>query len=92
MSSKQNTLRNIPLGGFGLFSSLLIAASFGFLAFFATAFVSIMALFFYDLATGTTLAHLDYDYKFIALPVGIVALIVATGVMLTLWFRNKLRS
>lgn len=81
----------VPLGNLGFFASLLIALSSGFLAFFLTAFFAIFTLLFYN-----TLGHhaVDYaiTYKLIALPVGIVVLVLSVFFFGFLWIRQKLRG
>ncbi|HVJ08706.1 MAG TPA: hypothetical protein VM554_10000 [Acidisarcina sp.] len=79
----------LPLGDFGLFASLLIAFSSGFVAFFLTTFFAIFGILFYN-----TLGHHSMDfaiaYKRIAFPVGIVVLAVSLLFFGTVWVRRKL--
>src|SRR5215469_2131239 len=78
----------IPLGELGLFSSLLMAFSFGFLVFFATCFVAILSLLFYNSA-GHHSVNMADSYRYFALPAGLVALAFALVVLLSLWVRRK---
>jgi hypothetical protein len=78
----------IPLVGLGLFSSLLMAFAFGFLVFFATCFVAIMGLLFYNSAGHHAIDMAD-SYRFFAFPAGLVALGLALVVLLGLWVRRK---
>ncbi len=50
--AREGVLFGIPLGDLGWFQSLLMGLATGFAAFFATTFVSIMALLFYRIASG----------------------------------------
>ena len=92
MSGGNNRVSNrvfgIPLVGLGLFSSLLMAFAFGFLMFFATCFVAIMGLLFYNAAGH----HVDMadSYRYFAFPAGLVALALALVVLLGLWARRKI--
>ena len=79
----------IPLVGLGLFSSLLMAFAFGFLVFFATCFVAIMGLLFYNSA-GHHAVDMADSYRYFAFPAGIAALAVALVVLLGLWARRKI--
>jgi TRAP-type C4-dicarboxylate transport system permease small subunit len=78
----------IPLVGLGLFSSLLMAFTFGFLVFFATCFVAIMGLLFYNSA-GHHAVDMADSYRYVALPAGLVALGFALVVLLGLWVKRK---
>jgi TRAP-type C4-dicarboxylate transport system permease small subunit len=79
----------LPLGELGLFSSLLMATAFGFLIFFATCFVSILGLLFYN-QSGHHAVNMADSYRYIALPAGLVALGLALIVLLGFWLRRKL--
>jgi hypothetical protein len=78
----------IPLGELGLFSSLLMAFSFGFLVFFATCFVAILGLLFYNSA-GNHSVNMADSYRYFAFPAGLAALGFALVVLLGLWVRRK---
>jgi TRAP-type C4-dicarboxylate transport system permease small subunit len=78
----------VPLGDLGLFSSLLIAVAFGFLVFFATCFVAIFSLLFYNSAGHHTVDMAD-SYRYVAFPAGLVALSIALVVLLGFWVRRK---
>jgi hypothetical protein len=78
----------LPLGELGLFSSLLMATAFGFLIFFATCFVSILGLLFYNQA-GHHVNMAD-SYLYVAFPAGLAAWGLAFVVLLGLWLRRKL--
>jgi hypothetical protein len=79
----------IPLGDLGFFSSLLIAFAFGFLVFFATCFVSIFSLLFYNSA-GHHAVNMSDAYKYAAFPAGLAALALALVVLLGFWVRRKI--
>jgi hypothetical protein len=82
-------LLGVPVGDFGLFASTLIAVALGFMTFFGVTFLSIFGLVIYNAAGGHAVT-LDTSYKFIALPAGIVVLVVSFTVLMGLWVRRKL--
>jgi hypothetical protein len=79
----------VPIGGFGLFASTLIALALGFMTFFGVTFLSIFGLMIYNRAGGHHVT-LDTGYKFIALPAGIFVLIVSLAVLFGIWLHRKL--
>ncbi len=87
---KEVTIFKIPIGKLGLLSSLLIGGACGFLVFFATFFLAIVGVVIYDAATGTSMLNLDISYRYIAAPVGILAMLVSLTYLLTVWVRRKL--
>ena len=88
MSERSGKVFGIPLGDLGLFSTLLMSLAFGFLVFFATCFVSIVSLLFYNSA-GHHVNMAD-AYRYAAFPAGLIALALALVVLLSFWFRRKL--
>jgi hypothetical protein len=78
----------IPLGDFGLFTSILMAVTVGFLSFFLFTFLAIIGITIYN-GMGH---HLDYaaSYKYISFPAGCVVLTVSLIFFATLWLRRKL--
>lgn len=85
----QNTLFGIPVGKLGLFSSLLMATAFGCIVFFATCFIAIFSLLFYNEA-GHHAVDMADAYLYVAFPAGLVALIVGLAVMVGHWLRRKI--
>lgn len=87
--TRETRVFGFPVSDFGFFSSLLLALSSGFLAFFATAFVAIVVLLIYNLAGHHTV---DYAiaYKDVAFPVGCIFLALGLLVFGTLWIRAKI--
>jgi len=79
----------IPLGELSLFQSLLMATAFGFMVFFATCFVAIFSLLFYN-ELGHHAVDMADAYRDVAFPVGLAALIIAEVVMLGMWLRRKI--
>jgi len=79
----------IPFGDLGLFQSLLMSFAFGFLVFFATCFVAIFGLLFYNEA-GHHAVDMADAYRYVAFPAGLVALSIALIVLLGLWARRKI--
>lgn len=66
-----------------------MATAFGFLVFFATCFVAIFGLLFYN-QIGHHAVDMADSYRYVAFPVGLVALSVALAVMFGLWLRRKI--
>ena len=89
-SAREATFFGIPVGRFGFFSSLLLGAASGFLAFFLTTFCAIFGVIFYDALHHVSIENLSISYKFIAAPVGLTAMLVSLAYLLSLWLRRKL--
>jgi hypothetical protein len=82
------TIFGIPLGGFGIFSSLLLSFSLGFASFFFATFLAIITLLFYNEGGHHNVDFAD-TYKFVGLPVGLVVLAVSLVFFGSLWIRRK---
>lgn len=89
-SAREATFFGIPIGRFGLFTSLLLGAAAGFMAFFATTFCAIFGVIIYDALHHLSIQNLSISYKFIAAPVGLTAMLVSLAYLLSLWLRRKL--
>jgi hypothetical protein len=81
-------LLGIPLGDFGLFSALLLSVASGFLAFFATCFLSILALLCWNLIGHHHVNYAD-SYLYIAFPTGLAVLIIGLIFFIGTWLRRK---
>lgn len=84
------TIFKIPIGRLGLLSSLLMGGACGFIVFFATFFLAIVGMMIYDAATGTSMLNLDISYRYIAAPVGLLAMVISLAYLLTVWVRRKI--
>lgn len=84
------TIFKIPIGKLGLLSSVLMGGACGFIVFFATFFLAIVGVMIYDAATGTSMLNLDISYRYIAAPVGILAMVISLSYLLTVWVRRKI--
>ncbi|WP_035347137.1 hypothetical protein [Edaphobacter aggregans] len=84
-------LFGVPLGRLGLFSRLLIGAATAFAAFFAATFLGIVGILVYNSAMHQTV-DLALSYQRGGLVVGIVTLVVAWGVLGTMWVRRVTRG
>ncbi len=84
----ESYLFGVPLGKLGWFATLLMSASAGMAAFFASTFCGIVFVLFYNSALHGTI---DYaiSYKWIGLPVGSVVLVVALVYLGMLWIRRR---
>ncbi len=83
-------LVRLPLEGFSLFQSLLLAFASAFLTFFATTCVSIFALLAWNLVGGHSVSYVD-TYLYVGFPAGVLVLVVALPLFLVLWIRAKAR-
>jgi hypothetical protein len=59
------------------------------MVFFATCFIAIFVLLFYN-ELGHHAVDMADTYRYVAFPVGLVALCVAEAVMFGFWLRRKL--
>jgi hypothetical protein len=82
-------LLGIPLGDFGLFSAILLSLASGFFAFFASEFLSIIGLLFWNILGHHAVSYAD-AYSRIAFPIGLVVLVFAFIFFLSVWFRRRL--
>jgi hypothetical protein len=89
--SSRGRLFGVPLGDFGLFASLLLSFSLGFMAFFASCFVSILGILIYN-NTGHHAMDFADSYRYIALPVGLVVLAISLAIFLGMWLRRTLNG
>jgi TRAP-type C4-dicarboxylate transport system permease small subunit len=84
------TIFKIPIGKLGLLSSLLMGGACGFIVFFVAFFLAIVGMMIYDAATNTSMLNLDISYRYIAAPVGLVAMVISLTYLLTVWLRRKI--
>jgi hypothetical protein len=87
--ANQGRFFGIQLGDFGLFATVLLSFSLGFLSFFATCFVAIFGILIYNSAGHHNMNFAD-SYRYIALPVGLTVLAISLILLLGLWLRRKL--
>jgi hypothetical protein len=80
-----------PLEGFSLFQSLLLALASAFLTFFATTCAAIFALLAWNVVGGHSVSYAD-TYLYVGFPAGVLVLVVALPLFLTLWIRAKARG
>lgn len=88
--TKEVTIFKIPIGKLGFLSSLLMGGACGFIVFFATFFLAIVGMMIYDAATATSMLNLDISYRYIAAPVGLLAMAISLFYLLTVWVRRKI--
>jgi hypothetical protein len=77
----------IPLGDFGLFTSLLMALAVGFLSFFLFTFLAIVGIMIYN-GMGHRVDYAE-SYKYISFPAGCVVLVISLVFFGRLWLRRK---
>ncbi|MGC2617412.1 MAG: hypothetical protein WA414_00135 [Acidobacteriaceae bacterium] len=81
-------LLGIPLGDFGFFSSILLSLASGFLAFFASCFLAIISLLFWNTLGHHTVNYADC-YLYVAFPIGVAVLFLAFIFFTGTWLRRK---
>jgi hypothetical protein len=84
------TIFRVPIGRLGLLSILLMGGACGFIVFFVTFFLAIVGMTIYDAATNTSMLNLDITYRYIAAPVGLLAMAISLAYLLTVWARRKM--
>jgi hypothetical protein len=82
-------LLGIPLGDFGFFRSLLLAAAAGFLTFFATCFLAIVALLLYNTLGHHRVNYAD-TYLYAAFPAGVTVLFLGLVFFTGVWLKRRL--
>ena len=88
-SAQPAKLLGVPLGDFGFFSSILLALASGFLTFFATCFLAIIALLFWNVLFHHPINYAD-SYLYVALPSGLAVLVLAFFFFTGTWLRRRL--
>ena len=81
-------LLGIPLGDFGFFSAILLSLASGFLTFFASCFVAIIALLCWNLFGHHQINYAD-SYRYVAFPLGIIVLVCALVFFTGTWLRRR---
>lgn len=81
----------VPVGGLGLFVSVIMSIAVGLAAFFAATFVAIFALLFYNSAAHHAI-DFNVTYWYVGLPVGAVVMAFALVYMVRLWVRDLMRK
>ena len=81
------TFFGIPLGDFGLITSVLMAFTVGFMSFFLFTFLAILGIMIYN-GMGHQVDYAE-SYKYISFPAGCVVLAISLIFFGTLWLRRK---
>jgi len=81
-------LLGIPLGDFGFFSALLLALASGLLAFFASCFLAILALLFWNIIGHNHVNYAD-SYLYVAFPFGAAVLAFGVVFFTSVWLRRR---
>ncbi len=86
----QGYLFGAPIGDLGWFATILLSVGTGFATFFLATFLGIVALMIRNASGHPT----DYaiSYKFIGLPIGLLALALTFAYLGTLWLRRITRK
>jgi hypothetical protein len=77
-----------PLGGFGLFTSLLLSFASAFFAFFTSTCLAIFFLLAWNLGGHHAVDYAD-SYRYVGFPAGVIILLIALPFFATLWIRAK---
>ena len=85
------TVLGFPLEAFGLFTSLLLTLAAAFFTFFATTCIAIFCLLGWNLIGHHTVNFAD-SYLYVGFPAGVLVLLVALPLFVTLWLRATLRK
>lgn len=84
-------LFGIPIGGLGWFATLLMGGAAGFAAFFAGTFLGILGIMLTNAIGHTAIDYAD-AYRWVGFPLGILVLLFALSLLITLRVRRTLRS
>ncbi len=85
---RRGTFFGLPLQGFGLLASLLLSFAAGFLAFFGSTCIAIFVLLAWNLGGRHAVNYAD-SYLYVGVPLGLLVLVFALGLFLTLWVRAR---
>ena len=88
-SARPATLLGIPLGDFGFLGCVLLSLVSGFLAFFASCFLAIVSLLFWNAIAHHPVSYAD-SYRYVALPVGVAVLVTSFFFFTGTWIRRRL--
>ena len=80
-----------PLKGFGLFTSLLLALSSGFFAFFLVTAIAIFGLLIWNLGFHHAVNYAN-SYLYFGFPAAVVVWAVAFALFGTLWVRARIHA
>jgi hypothetical protein len=83
-------LFGVPVGGLGLFATLLMSVATGFISFFAATFCGIVGVAIYNGVTHQSVT-LAMSYRRFGFPFGVFMLVLTLGYLGTLWVKRKLR-
>ena|SRR6185312_3205814 len=81
----------IPVGAFGLFTTVLMSCTVAVASFFLATFLGIVGLLVYRIGSGR-MPDFSMTYKWVGLPVGIAVLVLTLAYLGTLWIKRKLQS
>ncbi|HET6205459.1 MAG TPA: hypothetical protein VFD98_01535 [Terracidiphilus sp.] len=85
---QRGSFAGMPLRGFGLLASLLLAFAAGFIAFFGSTAIAIFVLLAWNLGGRHAVDYAD-SYLYVGVPLGLLVLVAALGLFLTLWARAR---
>jgi hypothetical protein len=80
----------VPVGELGWFAMLLMGTAAGFAAFFAGTFCGIFGIMIWNAATHGAV-DFAMSYRRVGLPLGVVVLVGAYGILGTMWVRRVSR-
>lgn len=91
LGGRSGSFLGFPLEGFGLFTSLLLALSSGFFAFFLVTALSIFGLLVWNQILHHKVNYAN-SYLYFGFPSAVLVWTVALAVFGTLWVRAKINA
>jgi hypothetical protein len=88
---QRGTFLGFPVQGFGLLASLLLSFAAGFIAFFGSTGITIFLLLAWNLGGRHAVNYAD-SYLYVGAPLGLLVLVAALGLFLSLWARARFRK
>lgn len=88
-SADGQTIFSVPIGRLGLFPRVLVGGACGAIGFFIAFFFSIFAVVIFDSVTGRSIQNLYISYRYIAAPIGVLAMLVCQAYLITSWARRR---
>jgi hypothetical protein len=90
-SAVGSSVLGVPLAGFSLFQSLLLAFASAFFTFFLTTCLSIFSLLVWNGLLHHTVDYAD-SYRYVGFPAGALVLVLALPFFAVLWIRAKVQK
>ena len=89
---KETVIFGVPIGRLGLIARIMMCGACAFIAFFIAFVLAIIGVSIYDAVAGISIANLNIAYRYIAAPVGILALIASVIYLIGGWAKRRISS